>query len=436
MNDKKIPIIICVIIILIIAILACIVAINKTKTDNVNNIAVENTNTKEIQNVTDRNKFYTVSNCVSQYLNEINKNNTRYYGTTEEGKYGKVVEEEYIKQNIYNLLSKEYIDKNNITIDNVYNHIDNIVEQVIFTPIKMNSVSGSKIEKYIVYGFVGNLDYKFIKEIYIVINLDIENQTFSIEPINYKYTNIDEIIIKNNNTNIQKNDGNTYRNIELNQNDIAKEYIDVYKKMALQVPEIAYQFLDEEYRDKRFGGIEAYKKYIEKNKNNIKQIIVDKYKTTNMNGYKQYVLIDQYDNYYIIKEKSVMQYSVILDTYTIDLPEYTEKYNNSGEKQKVAFCIDRFMKAIKDDNYMFAYEKLSEGFKSNYFKTEQNFETYIKQHLSNKYNLAYIAFNNEGNIYTYTVKLTNSNNDANPIQKTFIVKLKEGTDFELSFNVD
>ena len=40
-----------------------------------------------------------------------------------------------------------------------------------------------------------------------------------------------------------------------------------------------------------------------------------------------------------------MKYTVILDTYTIDLPEYIEKYNKANDQQKTAYCINKFMRS-------------------------------------------------------------------------------------------
>ena len=42
-----------------------------------------------------------------------------------------------------------------------------------------------------------------------------------------------------------------------------------------------------------------------------------------------------------------MQYSVILDTYTIDLPEYIQKYNEATQNGKVALCMNKIYKKCK-----------------------------------------------------------------------------------------
>lgn len=57
----------------------------------------------------------------------------------------------------------------------------------------------------------------------------------------------------------------------------------------------------------------------------------------------QYICVDQTGKYLIFKEKSIMDYEIILDTYTIDLPEFVEQYNSSSEDKKVQFNIQKFL---------------------------------------------------------------------------------------------
>ncbi len=57
--------------------------------------------------------------------------------------------------------------------------------------------------------------------------------------------------------------------------------------------------------------------------------------------------------------------------------------------------------------------------------------------MSKKKKVTYKVFENEANTYyTYSVTLKENDEDTNEIDTTFIVKLGEGTNFELSFSVD
>ena len=185
--------------------------------------------------------------------------------------------------------------------------------------------------------------------------------------------------------------------------------------------------------------IEDYKQYIKKNEEKIFKIKLSKFKVTQDKTGNRYICIDQYDNYYIFRETAIMQYSVILDTYTLDdLPEYVEQYNKADEQKKTAYCVDRFIKAVNDYNYKFAYSLLADSFKNNYFKTYESFENYAKKNFAGKPNKVFSGFTNEGNVYnTISVTLSKSEDDVtDALTKKFIIKLGEGTKFELSFNVD
>ncbi len=206
-------------------------------------------------------------------------------------------------------------------------------------------------------------------------------------------------------------------------------YLLDYKNNALYHTQEAYNSLNEEYREKRFGNFNTYEKYVQEHIDDILQIKLDKYQIIKYDNYIQYICIDQFGNYYIFNETAIMRYTVLLDTYTIDLPQYIEAYNKSNNTQKVAMCINRFINAIKDKNYIYAYSLLSSGFKQNYFSTQEQFESYIKQNITKIEQVMFNTVKTEGNLYMYTVTLSPQ------ITKTFIVNLKQGTDFELSFNV-
>lgn len=161
-------------------------------------------------------------------------------------------------------------------------------------------------------------------------------------------------------------------------------YLIDYKNYMIFNTQEAFNKTNKEYREKRFGNFENYKNYVQKNIDEIIEAKLVKYQINQFDTYTQYICIDQFGNYYIFNETAIMKYSAILDTYTIDLPQYTENYAKTDTTGKVAMCVDRFMKAINDENYEFAYSLLASGFKNNYFKTVQEFAIYAKQNLVRK----------------------------------------------------
>ncbi len=377
--------------------------------------------------------YLDINTCMTEYLSILNINNSAYYSYDKSGKQVLTVEQNYIKQRIYNVLSQNYIEKNAITLDNIYDKVKTMKSKTMYIPLEAKSVKDGQVSSFVIHGLVENLKLEVVDEIFAIINIDIINNTFSVEPLDSNYNSITEINIDNlENVVIVKNDDNTFVTTPVSYEEIAKDYVNLYKSLALGSPEKLYDLLDKDYREARFVDLNEFETYIQKNKQEIMSIRVSKYQANKSNGYTQYVCQDQYGNTYVFKESAVMNYTVILDTYTIPLPEYIEKYNKASQVDRAALCINRFMEAVKDENYNFAYNVLSEGFKDNYFKTQNSFEQYIKS-LENYSEIEYGTVSNQGEliIYPVTIKIGDKN-----IQKSFIVKLGEDINFELSFNVD
>lgn len=391
---------------------------------------VENDNYSEIQQI---NEYLEIKKCVSIYLSYLNVNAAECYGYDEDGNYINLASDEDINSNIINLLSDEYINKNSISISNVRNYIYQIEDESFFIPLEIISKGNSdNVKTFGVYGLIETQDFVPITECFLIVNIDENNMTFSIE----QFDNKDEIYnVKVNIPNeIQEKDNNVFSELGLIQEELIQEYINDFKRLALAYPDKLYNdFLDEEYRNKRYGNLEAFRKYISENKDRIESINLEKYQVTDYVGYTQYYAIDENGKYYIFNAENPAKYKILLDTYTIDLPEFTEKYNSATEQQKVALNIDKFMQAINAKDYKYAYGCLADSFKNNYFKTQAEFENYAKENFFEINTIEYNEFNTQGDVYTYSVILKDKST-GDQKAKTFIMRLGEGTDFEMSFN--
>ena len=160
---------------------------------------------------------------------------------------------------------------------------------------------------------------------------------------------------------------------------------------------------------------------------------LSKYQKEVMDDYTQYICLDRAGHYYIFRETSPMQYTVILDTYTIDLPEFVEQYNSSSEDKKVQFNIQKFFDAINDGDYSYAYSKLDQTYKNNNFPTQTDFENYMKTNFYAQNKLGYTSYEKNGDLYIYKMVITNGENSSQTIEKQFVVKLLDGTNFVMSF---
>ena len=177
------------------------------------------------------------------------------------------------------------------------------------------------------------------------------------------------------------------------------------------------------------------------NKSNIIGIKASSYKIEDKDNYKQYIIIDKSGNYYYFKENEILNYTVVPNNYVVLVSEELDKYNNASDQQKVSINIQRFIKAINEKNYRFAYNCLSNGFKKNYFSTLESFEEYINKNIFSQSTVELLEYSVENKVHQYKILIIADGEDgedgeSKTIEKTIIMKLNEGTDFEMSFNVN
>lgn len=438
---KKIKILIAITIIITLILIFAIVVINKNSNDNIeqnnvisnkyseniikNNIEsnniIQNTNginnsstiAPKLEKVTSRENFYTVKSCVEKYINYIVDGNNVA---------------------VYNLLDEAYINQKNINKNNIFDIVGKINKNQIFSPNKMNFAKIENTEIYIVYGNIreDKLNERANElEFNVTVILNKYNETFSIIPgilnIETSYTAVGK------NT---KNENNVFSIINIDDKTMANTYFVNYKYEMLYNIENAYNLLDEEYKEKRFLNFSDYKQYVENNVEKIKKANLTKYSVKKYNDYTLYTCIDQYNNYYIFIETSVMEYTVMLDDYTIDTEEYISNYNSASFKEKNELNIKRFIKMINNKDYKSAYNCLNNGFKENYFKTINEFENYINNTFYKYNSITFDIFSTEGDIGIYKININGVQNDRDvTLTKTIIMKLGTGTDFEMSFDV-
>lgn len=454
MKNKKILkiIIVCVIVIIIILISLIVNLIKKDDLDVDRNLLsderkeylnmLENpgrvTNGEKPQEVNIETLYFTVENCIDEYKNNmINKDSKA----------------------IYNILTEEYINDNQITEQNVISKLSNYKDISNYRIEKMYSITGIKFSTYYIEGTINN------QSVYFIVNIDDASKSFSIMPTTQETYNkkINEEIQTNQkyeNT-IEKNEFNSVAYVYLSEQDIVERYFQDYLSNAIYNMERAYSMIDNEYKQKKFGSLEQYKNYV--NNKNIQYtsmckkarkeytdfsnyeeyekyyIKIAKNKLTEYRKRKgengtEYVCKDSYGNYYIFDVKSIMNYSVILDTYTTDIPEFTEKYTDASDEEKVLLNIQRCFTAINDKDYKYVYNKLDNTFKTNNFKTLADFQKYINTNFFETNKISASNARKQNEVYLYDIKISDSDGMSS-ITKTFVMQLKEGTDFVMSFGI-
>lgn len=445
--------------VIVIAIVLGIIIISITKPPYEQEINIEDEGVKEtiktekekVESVEDRERIYMVEQCISSYLDITNINNSSYYMYDESGNQEKSVDENEI---ILNLLTKEYTSKNNITKNNIENYVDKLDKDVFFVPLQMKYINNGDIYQYAMIGYITDFDYNIIKEVGFKVNLDMaatktgnSDLSFTIEPINEEINDIDEVQLEIKLTSVEKNDYNIVQYITTNTEEDCKRYLDYYKKMALSNPEEAYNRLDEEYRNLRFGSLDAYKQYIEENKKDIQSIQISQYMTNTENGVKQNIAKDKYGKIYIFEGVDLFDLSIKLDTYTIETATFKEQYENGNEEVKVQMNINKFILMINNQDYKAAYNLLDDNFKNNYFKTLEEFIDYVKVYMYRYNNLELRSFDVNGNVYICDVTLTDATNgkyidetkgtggSGYLLERTFYIQLTGDKDFKISFEM-
>ena len=267
---------------------------------------------------------------------------------------------------------------------------------------------------------------------YFVLFVDQYNSTYSIYPINEeRYNNIIELKEIIETETISENDNNLYQVVQVSDEDTAKRLLEDYQYKIENNIQLAYEELNSEYRQKKFSNIEEYTQYI--NNIGISQASVVQYQKSKIDDSVQYIILDENGRYYVFNETSVMKYNVLLDIYTIELPNFVESYNNSNEAEKVQYDIQLWFYAINDGDYAYAYNKLDQTYRNNNFHTQVDFENYMKTTFYAYNKLGYTSYEKNGDLYIYKMVITNSEDSTQTIEKQFVVKLLEGTDFVMSF---
>lgn len=323
---KHIKRIIIFIIIIIIVLIALIVILkNRNLKENqeiLNEVTTEETKSEEnnqdktVELVKNRNNFYTVKECVLNYL-----------------KYN--FDKDY--ESLYALLDQSYIEENNINKDNISSKLNYYNEQ---QSLNISEMYKKEIDKqyveYYIYAQLRDAYYseddevtysKEDKDFYITITLDIINNYYTVNiDENYCKKKINEFD-KNTNIELSKADEEKkkekseevkkflYKQMSVSNTQMVYEYMKNYLYNVDYHIEKAYNLLDDEYKAE-IGSLADYKKYVQENKDWIQDLDSMKYKDFSVNKEQDetvYSFNDYEGRKYTIKERAVMFYTINIE---------------------------------------------------------------------------------------------------------------------------
>ena len=441
-NLYKIIIIVVIIIIIIVALL--LLLLNRNEYENETYVPAPSvTYSETVEKLENYNKFYSLEEMIKKYCIYDS------YGNSE---------------GIYSVLDNAYCEANGITAENAVNKIERhnlsdynlILEEAYIYDDSLYPVFFTK-------SIIRNTEEK--QELYLILKMDQANLTFSVIPINKEVFDgyINNQGSKLATSPIEKNNYNTQEDVTVSEKNVLDKYFDNYIYELMYRPEEAYSRLNEEYRTAKFTDYNDFLNYINVHNSEIVQMDIKSaktledfatedeyneymanyelkginlYKIEEKEEYKQYICIDDFGNYYIFRENGVNDYDILLDTYTIDLPEFLEKYNNSNRKDKVLYNVQKIVDALNTKDYRYVYNKMDETFRNNNYKTLEEFEQYIQNSIFEKNTVGYTNYAESGDISTVDLKLQDKTEREDGIYTmTVAMQLKEGTDFVMSFTM-
>ena len=441
-NLYKIIIIVVIIIIIIVALL--LLLLNRNEYENETYVPAPSvTYSETVEKLENYNKFYSLEEMIKKYCIYDS------YGNSE---------------GIYSVLDNAYCEANGITLENAVNKIERhnlsdynlILEEAYIFDDSLYPVFFTK-------SIIRNTEEK--QELYLILKMDQANLTFSVIPINKEVFDgyINNQGSKLATSPIEKNNYNTQEDVTVSEKNVLDKYFDNYIYELMYRPEEAYSRLNEEYRTAKFTDYNDFLNYINVHNSEMVQMDIKSaktledfateddyneymanyelkginlYKIEEKEEYKQYICIDDFGNYYIFRENGVNDYDILLDTYTIDLPEFLEKYNNSNRKDKVLYNVQKIVDALNTKDYRYVYNKMDETFRNNNYKTLEEFEQYIQNSIFEKNTVGYTNYAESGDISTVDLKLQDKTEREDGIYTmTVAMQLKEGTDFVMSFTM-
>ena len=346
----------------------------------------------EIQEITDKSILYYISNAINQYFNYIREGNEQAV-------------EELGGNDRYNVQNNsKYVIKQAYGAQNAY------------------------MVKYYTYGTLTITNGNFSAaqyDVYMIMYLTTENKGYQVKPITKEEFIDRKGLASTDSVKIEQGTYNTCEYINVNYAKQMEIYLDDYVFRTLNDSQNSYNLLNKEYRDKRFGNINEYIKFLNEKIEQLQSIKITQYKFDDKK--MTYEGTDEYGNYYQIKELNYMEYELILDSYTL------EDYSSESEEEKVKKSVEKFILMINSADYSNAYKLLDIDFKEKNFQTEEDFINYVKEEWFKRNIIASMEMTSD-NICRVKIKDSISKN-ANTIEKEFKIDLHENMDFTIVFNM-
>lgn len=114
-----------------------------------------------------------------------------------------------------------------------------------------------------------------------------------------------------------------------------------------------------------------------------------------------------------------------------------EMLSNSTEATRMKTYIGQYISAIDSEDYETAYNMLYQEFRNTYFKTLEEFITYVENKYPDEIMVTYNNMEREGTIYIISIGIQNPlDSNFQAVQQNIVIQEKDLNNFTLSFNVE
>ena len=389
--------------------------------------------------VNDDRLFFTINDCLKSYMLISNTEETEV---------------------LIKYLNENYIKEKQINKENVLKVVERI-ETESYRTYEMYQYDENTFGTYYIKGKSKG------KNVYFEVGLDKNNTTFDVLPLDEKSFNSKINHAFEENESIARSINNkTYNYVKytyLSDEIITRFYFTDYIRLMLNYPEDAYNILDEQYKNLKFGSIDNFKSYINSNKqylesiyqyetvdaselgdfkkyyeirNQNKFIGMKNYQVTSYDNYKQYMCADGYQYFYIFNVEHPGSYKALLDTYTIDIPQFVKQYSRETDKNRVLLNVEKIKNAINSKDFRYVFNKLNETFKKNNYKDSNSLKNFLVSNLFQHNKFEYSNAKKENGVYIIVSKVSDLEEKQKGTKElTIIMNLKENKDFEISFSI-
>lgn len=139
----------------------------------------------------------------------------------------------------------------------------------------------------------------------------------------------------------------------------------------------------------------------------------------------------------ISKQNNVTQKATI-KTEEEKEQEEIETLKTLGERDRMERYFGKYIGYVEEEEYEKAYDLLYEDFKSNYFKTLEDYIKYVKETYPEMISVEYTNIERQGQYYVLFVDIVNplaTSADQNKISQNIVIYEKDYNDFSISFSI-